>query len=295
VVTLYGPKGGVRGLATGFTDPSTIAAGGDAAYDVAGSGTASPNRYVTDATGAALGCSTTPRYTGGQEVLTPPLSRSSATNRVALTFDMGGRMTPAVKILNLLIANNVCATIFPTGAISQTAEGQAALAVVKAHPELFEVGNHTMHHCDLVHGGGGAPGAADAAFCAALKPSPTEAEVKAELTSAATLITLQTGMTTVPLYRAPYGTSNLTVRTWAAEAGWTKHVKWDVDTIDWKSVASGGPTAREITLKVVNTAKSGSIVLMHLGGYQTLDALQSMIDGLRSRGFTLTTVSDLAQ
>ncbi len=50
-----------------------------------------------------------------------------------------------------------------------------------------------------------------------------------------------------------------------------------------------------MTLKVVNGATSGSIVLMHLGGYETLDALQSMIDGLRSRGFTLTTVSDLAQ
>ena len=131
-------------------------------------------------------------------------------------------------------------------------------------------------------------------FRAALAPSPTEAEVKKELTDAAALITRYAGQSTVPLWRAPYGTSNLTVRTWAAEAGWTKHIKWDIDTIDWRSVAEGGPTARDMTLKVVNNARSGSIVLMHLGGYQTLDALQPMIDGLRSRGFALTTVSDLA-
>ena len=82
-----------------------------------------------------------PRYTGGQENIVPPLTRASATGRVALTFDMGGRMTPAVTILKILVENRVCATLFPTGSISRTAEGQAALAIVKAHPELFEVGN----------------------------------------------------------------------------------------------------------------------------------------------------------
>jgi peptidoglycan/xylan/chitin deacetylase (PgdA/CDA1 family) len=194
----------------------------------------------------------------------------------------------------VLVANRVCATIFPTGAISRTAEGQAALAIVKAHPELFELGNHTMNHCDLVRGGGGAPGGAEATFCRGLSPSPTEAEVKKELRDGDAWIQTYTGMPTSPLWRAPYGVSNGTVRTWAAQAGWTKHVDWDIDTIDWKPVGQGGPTARSMTLKVVNGATSGSIVLMHLGGYETLDALQSMIDGLRSRGFALTTVSDLA-
>jgi peptidoglycan/xylan/chitin deacetylase (PgdA/CDA1 family) len=295
VVTAYNAAGTITGLAAGFSSPSSIAAGGKAPYDIPGSGTSAPNRYVTVATATSTGCTSSPRYTGGQENLVPPLSRASATGRVALTFDMGGRMTPAVRILQLLVANNVCATIFPTGAISRTAEGQAALAVVKAHPELFELGNHTMNHCDLVRGGGGAPGAAEATYCNSLAPTPTEAEVKQELIDGDTWIRAYTGMPTAPLWRAPYGALNLDVRTWAAEAGWTKHVKWDIDTIDWRPIADGGPTARSMTLKVVNGATSGSIVLMHLGGYETLDALQSMIDGLRARGFTLTTVSDMAQ
>ena len=90
-------------------------------------------------------------------------------------------MDPAVKILNTLVENRVCATIFPTGAISETAQGQAALAIVKAHPELFEVANHTMNHCDLVRGGGGAPGATQASYCSTLAPAPTLAEVTSEL------------------------------------------------------------------------------------------------------------------
>ena len=152
-----------------------------------------------------------------------------------------------------------------------------------------------MHHCDLVRAGGGAPGAADATFCAALSKPPTEAQVKRELTDAEYWIHYYTGMTVQPFWRAPYGVSNLTVRTWAAEVGYTKHWKWDVDTIDWRPISDGGPTAKSMTLKVVNNAKSGSVVLMHLGGFETPMALQGMIDGLRSRGFVLTTLSDLAR
>lgn len=294
-VTVYDAYGNVSGLAIGPAGSGTVVAGESTGYEVVGSGSAAPNRYTTAASGGATGCTTGPRYTGAQENLTPPLARASASGRVALTFDMGGRMTPAVKILNLLVANRVCATIFPTGAISRTTEGQAALAIVKAHPELFELGNHTMNHCDLVRGGGGAPGAAESSFCRSLGSSPTEAQVKQELTDGEHWISFYTGMTVQPFWRAPYGANNLMVRTWAAEVGYTKHWKWDIDTIDWRPISQGGPTARSMALKVVNVAESGSVVLLHLGGYETADALQAMIDGLRSRGFVLTTLSDMAQ
>ncbi|MEO7332302.1 MAG: LysM peptidoglycan-binding domain-containing protein, partial [Gemmatimonadales bacterium] len=80
-----------------------------------------------------------------------------AGHAVALTLDMGGRLDPGLQILDLLIANGVCATIFPTGAMAQTPAGQQVMAVIRAHPELFEIGNHTMHHCNLVSGGGASP------------------------------------------------------------------------------------------------------------------------------------------
>jgi LysM repeat protein len=49
---------------------------------------------------------------------------------VALTFDMGGRMDPAVDIMNFLVANRVCATIFATGIMSQTPQGQQVMAII---------------------------------------------------------------------------------------------------------------------------------------------------------------------
>jgi peptidoglycan/xylan/chitin deacetylase (PgdA/CDA1 family) len=68
---------------------------------------------------------------------------------------------------------------------------------------------------------------------------------------------------------------------------------WDVDTIDWKPIDDGGPTAQQIVDKVVGRAQGGSIVLMHLGGYETLQALPGIVAGLQSRGFTLVTLGTM--
>jgi len=212
----------------------------------------------------------------------------NAGHGVALTLDMGGRLDPGIDILNLLIANHVCATIFPTGAMAQTTQGQQVMAVIKAHPELFEIGNHTMHHCNLVAGGGGSPSAAP---CTGV--TPTADFIRKELTDAATILDQFSGQEPVPYWRPPYGAVTPSVRDAAASVGYTKTFMWDIDTIDWKPIADGGPTAQQMATKVVSNTRDGSIVLMHLGGYETLDALAIIIPGLRDRGFLLTSLSDL--
>jgi hypothetical protein len=54
-----------------------------------------------------------------------------------------------------------------------------------------------------------------------------------------------------------------------------------------------GPTAAEIAAKVVTNSVNGSMVLMHLGGYNTCDALPSMVLRLRAGGLTPTSVSQI--
>jgi peptidoglycan/xylan/chitin deacetylase (PgdA/CDA1 family) len=232
------------------------------------------------------GCRTGNRVAAGeqQSFKTVP----TAGHAMALTLDMGGRLDPGIDILNFLIANGVCATLFPTGAMAQTAQGQQVMAVIRAHPELFEIGNHTMHHCNLLSGGGGSPTLAP---CAGV--TPTTAFIQSELTDAATILEQLSGQRPAPYWRPPYGGVNQAVRDAAASVGYTKTVMWDIDTIDWKPIADGGPTAQEIASKVVTWAVDGSIVLMHLGGYETLNALRIMVPALRERGFLLTTISDL--
>jgi peptidoglycan/xylan/chitin deacetylase (PgdA/CDA1 family) len=207
---------------------------------------------------------------------------------VALTFDMGGRLVPGVDILHYLIDHKVCATLFPTGAMAQTAEGQQIMAIVRDHPELFEVGNHTMHHCDLVRGGGGSPTEAPC-----IGGAPTAAFIRRELTDAAAILEQQSGQDPAPYWRPPYGSLSNAVIQAAAAVGYTKTIMWDIDTIDWKPISQGGPSAQQIATKVITEAEGGSNVLMHLGGYETLDALKIMVPGLRDRGFLLTSLSDL--
>jgi peptidoglycan/xylan/chitin deacetylase (PgdA/CDA1 family) len=68
---------------------------------------------------------------------------------------------------------------------------------------------------------------------------------------------------------------------------------WDVDTIDWKPSKDGGPTASEIVAKVAANAREGSIVLMHLGGYETLDALPGILDAVVGNGLRPVTLPAL--
>lgn len=54
-----------------------------------------------------------------------------------------------------------------------------------------------------------------------------------------------------------------------------------------------GPTADQIVVKVLTNAQGGSIVLMHLGGDETFDALPRIVEGLRAAGSTLVSLDEM--
>ena len=229
-----------------------------------------------------LSCHTGPRAGGGTAVWS---RLTSAGPEVALTFDLGGRTDPAMAIAKRLLLNGVCTTIFPTGDTAVTTAGNAVLEFMDNYPAVFEFGNHTKDHCDLVNGGG-------AADCPSGTPSASF--IKSQLSSADATIFGITGQHTAPYWRPPFGSHNQAVRIAASEAGYKKTVMWHIDTIDWLPPADGGPTTVQIIDKVVGNAANGSIVLMHLGGWNTYAALPGMITGVRGRGFATTSISDLA-
>ncbi|HJW21649.1 MAG TPA: polysaccharide deacetylase family protein, partial [Candidatus Limnocylindrales bacterium] len=198
-------------------------------------------------------------------------SRSSA--RIALTFDMGGRLTPALDIVHWLIDHQVHATIFPTGATGTTTTGKAVMALVKAHPELFDVGNHSWDHPYFT--------------------KLTAAQMASELKRTEAAIAPLAGQTTKPWFRPPYGAVNAAVQAGVGAAGWSYIVTWDVDTIDWKPIADGGPTAADIVAKITSKAQAGSIVLMHLGGYETLTALPGILAAVEAKDLQPVTLGEL--
>jgi peptidoglycan/xylan/chitin deacetylase (PgdA/CDA1 family) len=231
----------------------------------------------------ALACRTGPRATGGAQIYTQV---SGAGAEVALTFDLGGRTDPALAIVRRLLLYGICTTVFPTGDAAASVAGGAVLDFIGDYPQVFEVGDHTKDHCDLVNGGGdtGCP----------IAP-PSAAFIGSQLTSAATLIQARSGQSPVPYWRPPYGAHNAAVRAAAAAAGYPKTVMWHVDTIDWRRPppADTGPTTVQMIAKVVSKVGNGSIVLMHLGGWNTHLALPGIVRGLAGRGLQPTSLSDL--
>lgn len=83
------------------------------------------------------------------EPLLQPKLRLAAGERttVALTLDACGGLTD-MRILNALIENRIPATIFVTA--KWLRRNKAAIAMLKAHPDLFEIENHGRDHVPAV-------------------------------------------------------------------------------------------------------------------------------------------------
>jgi peptidoglycan/xylan/chitin deacetylase (PgdA/CDA1 family) len=189
---------------------------------------------------------------------------------------MGGRVDPALDIMQWLIDHRVPATIFMTGAMADnpnTEAGRDVLRLIDDHRDLFDLGNHSYSHPDFRE--------LDAAGMAD-QLSRTEAS-----------IARHTSVAPRPFFRPPFGGQNASVVSGVAAAGYTYSIMWDIDTIDWRPESDGGPTAASMTAKVLNNAQGGSIVLMHLGGYNTYEALPAIVQGLRDRGLGFATLGGM--
>jgi len=191
---------------------------------------------------------------------------------------MGGRVGDALRIVAWLVEHDVHASIFMTGAMADnvnTDAGRQVLATVDAHPELFTLGNHSYTHRDF--------------------RDLSAAEIREELRRTEDAIAAWCAQDLHPFFRPPNGGLNADVLAAVGAAGYRYTVTWDIDTIDWRPIVNDppGPTADEIVAKVLANAQGGSIVLMHLGGYETFEALPRIVDGLHAAGFDLVTLDEL--
>jgi peptidoglycan-N-acetylglucosamine deacetylase len=197
---------------------------------------------------------------------------------VALTFDMGGRVGDALAIVDWLADHDVHATIFMTGAMADnpnTSAGRQVLAKIDAQPALFTLGNHSYTHRDF--------------------RNLTAAEIRDELQRTEASLARYSAQDPRPFFRPPNGGYDSDVLTAVGAAGYRYTVTWDIDTIDWRPIKNDppGPTADQIVAKVLANAQGGSIVLMHLGGYETFEALPRIVDGLRGEGYELVNLDEM--
>lgn len=227
-----------------------------------------------------------PRPSPTPTVTPPPVGPAStairhgnrASNAVALTFDMGGRVGDALAIVRWLVEHETHATIFMTGAMAEntnTEAGRRVLAIVEEHSELFTLGNHSYTHRDF--------------------RTLSAAQIREELVRTEAAIAPYCSQDLRPFFRPPSGGYDAAVLAAVGAAGYRQSILWDVDTIDWRPIANDppGPTAEQMVTKVLANARGGSIVLMHLGGYETFEALPAIVHGLLDRGFALENLEAL--
>lgn len=171
--------------------------------------------------------------------------------------------------------NEVPATIFVSGAAVQrtdTDAGREVLEVVNQRGDLFELGSHGYQAEDFT--------------------ALAAAQIEQELRRAETALFPLAEQDPRPLFAPPAGAWNDEVLAAVGRAGYQWSILWDVDPVDWKPTTDGGPTSAEIVDRVSGGVQPGSIVLLQLGGPETLGALPDMVAALRER-FQLAVVSDL--
>ncbi|HEY7590634.1 MAG TPA: NlpC/P60 family protein [Candidatus Limnocylindrales bacterium] len=181
-----------------------------------------------------------------------------------------------MPIMEWLRDHRIPTTIFVAGSVIDspyTDVGRTTLAMMEANPDLFEMASHGYHHPDM--------------------RTLTAAAIADELEATERTLAARGARTARPLFRPPSGYYDAEVLRVAGSLGYRYTVLWDLDPLDWKTVANGGPTADDIVAKVVGRAQGGSIVLLHLSGTQTLAALPGVVEGLRAKGLEPVTVGEL--
>jgi peptidoglycan/xylan/chitin deacetylase (PgdA/CDA1 family) len=198
-------------------------------------------------------------------------SGESCGRLVALTFDDGPNPPFTEQILEVLKSNGVRATFFE--------EGQAAAA----HPDVvrlldgegMDVESHSYSHSEGL-------------------TTANAADFRRDLDAAAAVLEGILGRQP-RLYRPPFGNTSAVMLKELGDAGYTS-IGWDVDSTDWQET-----DPNKIADAVLSQVHPGAIVLMHDGGLSggnpdrtaTIQALPSILSGLRERGYELKTVPEI--
>ncbi|WP_243717091.1 polysaccharide deacetylase family protein [Actinomadura darangshiensis] len=222
----------------------------------------------------AAGCSHAERHarTAGQHATlgrkaqatpspAPPPARKIDCDRVkcvALTFDDGPGPYTA-RLLDTLKKDGVRATFFMLG----ENVGAHRDVVRRMALEGQEVANHSWSHPDLT--------------------TLSTAEVRSQIQRTQKVIKDASGMAPT-LVRPPYGSTNKRV----GHAVGMPLILWSVDTLDWRY--------RNVTRDTrvgIKDPEAGGIVLFHDIHKPSVDSIPKVVEGLKKRGFTFVTVSEL--
>ena len=192
----------------------------------------------------------------------PIYSVARQEKQIAISFDCAWGVEYTDKILDELDRHNVKCTWFAVEFWVEKYPEYAKKIVERGH----ELGTHSKTHPYMS------------------KLSKTE--MLEELKSSCSAIQRTTGVAPT-LFRPPYGDYNDLLIETCAELN-LYPIQWDVDILDWKNLS-----ATEISLRIINGVKAGSIILCHNNGLHTAKALPTIFSALKNKGFTFVPIGEL--
>ena len=192
----------------------------------------------------------------------PIYSVAREDKKIAISFDCAWGVEYTDKLLEIMAKNDVKCTFFAVEFWVKKYPDYAKKIIQAGH----ELGTHSKTHPYMS------------------KLSKTE--ILQELQDSCATIEQITGVKPT-LFRPPYGDyNNLLIDTAKELSLYT--IQWDVDSLDWKNLS-----ATEIALRIINGAKSGSIILCHNNGLHTAEALPMIFSSLKNKGFTFVPIGEL--
>ena len=196
---------------------------------------------------------------GDREIPIYSVERDDA--KLALTFDCAWNDDDIDSIIKTLKDSGVTATFFVTG---KWAEDYSD-SLNKISRSGFEIGIHSYNHDDYT--------------------KMSENEIMLDMEKCDKAVMRATGIKP-QLARVPSGAYNNTaVRT--IERSGRACIQWSLDGLDYVET-----TPEQIYNRIVPSAKSGDIILLHNGTKHTAKVLPKIIEQLKS-GYELVNVSDL--
>ena len=197
--------------------------------------------------------------------VSPDITHGSRSGKeVALTFHGAGDPKFATELLNIFSTTSTPVTVFAVGTFLQENPSMAKKILDGGH----DLGNHTMTHTQM--------------------KTISAKRVDAEISECANLLKKLTG--SHGSFFRPSGTqySTALIRKTAQKYGYKNCISYDVDSHDYQD-----PGKAAVISNIDKGIKGGSIISLHFGHQNTVDALPNVIENIKAKGFNPVTLTEL--
>ena len=185
-------------------------------------------------------------------------------SEIALTFHGAGDPALVQKLLSIFKSSGTPISVF---AIGTWLRGYPSVAKQMLDAG-YDLGNHTMNHYQM--------------------KTLSAKKVDSEIAGCAAELKKLIG--NHGKWFRPSGTqnSNAIIRKAVIKYGYKQCISYDVDSHDYQDVGKG-----VVLADIAKGIKNGSIVSMHFGHQDTIDAMPTLLENLRSKGLTPVTLTSL--